>query len=300
MAPSTSAYTNFVIYRTHLHNNQVRGTPYNNGDGFNLSRRIGAKFTGDWEGCHSTAWDANAAADTGDRELSNQFTKSGYPLGIMVNSQGNRFVDEGEDFRNYTYAKFGKEILKQPGGFAFQIFDKKVLGWLREEEYDDSIVEKIVAGTVDELAEKLSGKGLEDTANFLKTMSDFNEAVRRREVDQPEAKWDPAIKDGLSTQKILPLAKSNWALTIDEAPFVAVKVCTGITFTFGGLAIDPDTAGVLSEESGERIQGLYCTGEMVGGIFYGNYPGGSGLTAGAVFGRKAGFEAGKQVNNCIP
>lgn len=74
---------------------------------------------------------------------------------------------------------------------------------------------------------------------------------------------------------------------------MAVKVCCGITFTFGGLAIDPDTAGVISEESGHPIPGLFCTGEMVGGLFYNNYPGGSGLTAGAVFGRKAGATAAK-------
>ena len=74
-------------------------------------------------------------SDTGDRALSNQFTKSGYPLGIMVNSDGQRFVDEGYDFRNYTYAKFGKEILKQPGGFAFQVWDSQTVKWLREEEY---------------------------------------------------------------------------------------------------------------------------------------------------------------------
>ena len=109
-------------------------------------------------------------------------------------------------------------------------------GWLRREKYDDSIVEKITVEIVDELAEKLSSKGLEDKMNFLNTLSDFNEAARRREVERPEAKWDPASKDGSSTQTTLPLAKSNWALTIDEAPFVAAKVCTGITFTFGGLA----------------------------------------------------------------
>jgi succinate dehydrogenase/fumarate reductase flavoprotein subunit len=67
---------------------------------------------------------------------------------------------------------------------------------------------------------------------------------------------------------------------------LAVKVTSGITFTFGGLAIDPEDAGVLKED-GTKIEGLHCAGEMVGGLFYGNYPGGSGLTAGGVFGRRA-------------
>ena len=111
---------------------QVRGTPYNTGDGLALAQRIGVRLTGDFEGCHSTCWDANAPSDLGDRVLSNQFTKSGYPLGLMLNARGVRFVDEGEDFRNYTYAKFGREILSQPGGYAFQVYDSTAVSWLRQ------------------------------------------------------------------------------------------------------------------------------------------------------------------------
>lgn len=278
---------------------QVRGTPYNTGDGFELAKAIGAKFAGDWSGCHSTAWDANAAANAGERDLTNQFTKSGYPLGIMVNSQGDRFVDEGEDYRNYTYAKFGRAILSQPGGYAFQIWDSKMIPHLREEEYGDEVVEKIFADDVDALAGKLVAKGLDDKEKMVETIRTFNEAVQLHRAQFPERQWDPAVKDGLSTQSSasqLPLSKSNWALTIDEAPFMAVKVACGITFTFGGLSIDPQSAAVISEATGEVIEGLFCTGEMVGGLFYTNYPGGSGLTAGAVFGIKAGRGAAERVS----
>ncbi|KAK7690311.1 hypothetical protein QCA50_006968 [Cerrena zonata] len=272
---------------------KVRGTPYNTGDGLSLATAAGARLVGDFQGCHSTCWDANAPADTGDRCLSNQFTKSGYPLGLMLNSLGERFVDEGEDFRNYTYAKFGKRILEQPGGYAFQVWDSKVTSWLREEEYGDGIVKKIWADSLDELVVKLEGEGLERKEAFLETLNVYNNAVRSFQAENSDKMWDPAIKDSLSTQSghhSLPLPKSNWAVTIDQGPFLAVKVACGITFTFGGLAIDPSTAAVLSE-SGEPIPGLFCTGELVGGLFYTNYPGGSGLTAGAVFGRKAGTNA---------
>ncbi len=267
-----------------------------------MAQAVGAKLTGDWQGCHSTCWDANAPADAGDRLLSNQFTKSGYPLGIMVNSDGVRFVDEGEDFRNYTYAKFGKAILHQPGGFAFQIWDSKVVKWLREEEYGDDVVEKITAENLEEFSAKLVNAGLRATARscFLETVSQYNAAVSTHRAENPSLSWDPAAKDGLSTQTThfsCKPPKSNWALTIDEPPFLAVKVACGITFTFGGVAIDPQTAGVLSEETNRPIPGLFCTGEMVGGLFYNNYPGGSGLTAGAVFGRKAGEHAAKLTPN---
>ncbi|GLB38252.1 putative FAD binding domain containing protein [Lyophyllum shimeji] len=276
---------------------RVRGTPYNTGDGFALAKAVGAKFTGDWGGCHSTCWDASAAADAGERDLTNQFTKSGYPLGIMVNANGLRFVDEGEDYRNYTYAKFGRAILHQPGGFAFQIWDSKVIRHLRKEEYGDGITEKIFADSLSELADKLAGHGLGQKSTFLETLDHFNAAVRHHRDEYPGLQWDPAVKDGFSTQSSvtkLALPKSNWALTLDTPPYMAVKVACGVTFTFGGLSIDARSAAVLSE-SGREIGGLFCTGEMVGGLFYNNYPGGSGLTAGAVFGRKAGRAAAQTI-----
>lgn len=233
-----------------------------------MAQRAGAAFQGDWGGCHSTCWDANTSTDVGDRVLSNQFTKSGYPLGIMVNAEGDRFVDEGEDFRNYTYAKFGREILKQKGGYAFQVYDVKMTPWLRKEEYADDVVEKVVAQTLDELAGELSLQGLENPNRFLVTLQDFNKAVSSFTGLHPEKVWDPAVKDGLSTGATLETPKSNWAQTIDQPPFVAVKVATGITFTFGGLKVDPSSAGVISSENGKPIAGLFAAGEIVGGLFY--------------------------------
>ncbi|KAK2871660.1 hypothetical protein FQN49_002968, partial [Arthroderma sp. PD_2] len=130
----------------------VRGTPYNVGDCLEIAvRDMSAERIGDWAGCHSVAWDANAPRFSGDREVSNQFTKSGYPLGLLINSQGKRFVDEGIDMRNFTYAKFGKAILAQPGHIAFQVWDQQTIPWLRGEEYRPEIVEHITAPTIAEL-----------------------------------------------------------------------------------------------------------------------------------------------------
>ncbi|KXN88184.1 Fumarate reductase flavoprotein subunit [Leucoagaricus sp. SymC.cos] len=250
---------------------RVRGTPYNTGDGFEIARRAGAKM--------------------GERERTNQFTKSGYPLGVMVNAEGERFVDEGEDFRNYTYAKFGRAILMQPHGFAFQIWDSQVISKLRQEEYGDGVVEKIYGDTLQELAASLVERGLETSAQnrLVETIQSFNRAVCAYQEQNTIIRWDPTIKDGKATMG-LQLPKSNWALTIDKPPFMAVKVTCGVTFTFGGVGINPTTANVINMK-GDEIQGLFATGEMIGGLFYGNYPGGSGLTAGAVFGCKAGQSA---------
>ncbi|MCJ1298891.1 hypothetical protein MMC08_001682 [Hypocenomyce scalaris] len=279
----------------------VRGTPFNDGGMLEVAvMDVGAERVGDWAGCHAVAWDAEAPMETGDREVGNEFTKSGYPLGIMVNVRGERFVDEGVDLRNYTYAMFGRAILEQDRGVVWQVWDSRTIGWLRGEEYRDERVRKIRGETIEELASGMVVSGLENAERFLRTIKEFNDAVYRAQAENRDEnrdkQLDPAVKDGLTTQSStggLELPKSNWALPIDKPPFLAVKVGSGITFTFGGLKINPENAAVISQTTRQEIPGLYCAGEMVGGLFYGNYPGGSGLTSGAVFGRKAGVAAAR-------
>ncbi|GAW06506.1 phospholipase D [Lentinula edodes] len=204
---------------------KVRGTPFNTGDCFAIAQGVGAKLVGDWASCHSTTWDFNAP-EIGARDLTNQFTKSGYPLGVMVNGNGERFVDEGEDYRNYTYARFGKAILSQPGGYAFQVWDSKMLDILRKEEYGDGVVEKVYADTIEDLARKLAEVGLTDQVKFIETFQVYNAAVTQHKLENPDWHWDPAVKDGLSTQSShlsLSPPKSHWAESIDKPPFMAVK-----------------------------------------------------------------------------
>ena len=126
---------------------------------------------------------------------------------------GNCFVDEGADFRNYTYAKYGKVILEQPGQFAWQVFDKKSLP-MKRDEYNIRQVTKVTANTIEELAGKLEGVNPEV---FLETVKEYNAAVTR---DVP---FNPNVKDGLRTEG-LDINKSNWANPVDEAPFEAYAV----------------------------------------------------------------------------
>ena len=113
---------------------KVRGTQYNTGDGINMALKIGAQSHGHWSGCHAVAWDLNAPPH-GDRNVTDLFQKHSYPFGLIVNVEGERFVDEGADLRNYTYAKYGREILKQPQRVAFQLFDQKTKHLLRDEYF---------------------------------------------------------------------------------------------------------------------------------------------------------------------
>ena len=257
---------------------KVRGTRYNTGLGLRMAIDAGAMPHGHWSGCHAVGWDQNAPA-FGDLEVGDNFQKHSYPLGIMVNANGERFVDEGADFRNYTYAKYGAVVLAQPGMFAWQIFDQKVIGMLRG-EYRIRQVTKARANTLEELVHKLDGV---DPKRCLQEIADYNRAVQ---VDVP---FNPAVKDGRGTRG-LRVPKSNWANTLDEGPFEAYAVTCGVTFTFGGVKVTAE--GAVEDTGGNVIPGLYAAGEMVGGLFFHNYPGGSGLTSGAVFGRLAGTSAG--------
>jgi tricarballylate dehydrogenase len=257
---------------------RVRGTRFNTGDGIDMATGIGASTMGNWSGCHAVGWDYNAP-EYGDLDVGDNFQKHSYPWGVMVNATGKRFVDEGADFRNYTYAKYGRVILNQPDQFAWQIFDAKVTHLLRD-EYRIKRVTKVSAPTLEALAQKLEGV---DPKAFLAEIKAYNAAV------DTDTSFDPNVKDGRGT-KGLEINKTNWANRIDEGPFEAYQVGCGITFTFGGLRIDPDSAQVLDNDH-SPIPGLFAAGELVGGVFYFNYPGGTGLINGSVFGRLAGDSA---------
>jgi tricarballylate dehydrogenase len=263
---------------------KVRGTSYNTGDGINMALAIGASSFGNWSGSHAVQWDYNAP-EFGDLSVGDNFQKHSYPWGILINATGRRFVDEGADFRNYTYAKYGAVVLRQPNNFAWQVFDGKIVPMLRD-EYRIKRVSKVSASTLEEFAHKLEGV---DPQGFLDEIRKYNAAVKK------DVKFNPNVKDGRCTVG-LPINKSNWANTIEEPPFEAYQVGCGVSFTFGGVRIDPDTGQVIDSDM-NPIPGLYAAGELVGGIFYFNYPGGSGLMSGTVFGRIAGTGAADAMRN---
>ena len=252
---------------------KVRGTRYNTGDGLRMALEIGALPCGQWTGCHSTPIDAEAPPH-GDRKLTDRTNRLSYPFGVLVGVDGRRFFDEGEDFQFYTYAKLGGIILNQPRGVVYQIFDDKVVGLLEGRYKTGKPV------TADSLAALVAQLPV-DRARSLETLEAYNAAVG-------PGPFDPTVRDGLATRG-LALPKSNWAQRLDTPPFTAWPVTGGITFTFGGVRVN-DRAQVQST-SWMPIPRLFACGEMVGGLFHGNYPGGTGLMSGAVFGRIAGANA---------
>jgi tricarballylate dehydrogenase len=256
---------------------KVRGSPYNTGEILELALEAGAAPHGDWRGCHAIAWDAEAP-ETGSYTMTNRYSRQAYPFAVVVNKRGERFLDEGADFRNLTYARYGREILVQPDALAFQVFDAKVRHLISPIDYGPA-----TRYEGDSLADLAATAGI-DQEGFSATIARYNAAVQ-------DGHFDPTVKDGCHTEGITP-PKSNWAQRLDTPPFVVYPVTCGLTFTFGGVQID-DRARVISAH-GAPLPGLYAAGEMVGGLFVDNYPGGTGLTAGSVFGRRAGWAAAQE------
>lgn len=255
---------------------KVRGSNFNYGDGLKMSLDIGAMPWGHWGGCHATPINAEAP-DYGVQKLTDKTNRLSYPYGVMINVEGRRWVDEGVDFNSFTYAKYGGLILKQPRSLVYQIFDSKVLHLL-EPRYSTS--DPFKSDTLEGLVRQLKV----DHQQALKTLEAYNAAAGRGGA------FNPAVLDGVHTEGIDP-PKTNWAQKLDTPPYVSYPVTGGITFTFGGLKITPDAQVVGTDW--KPIPGLYTCGEMVGGVFHYNYPLGTGLMSGAVFGRIAGRSAAR-------
>jgi len=255
---------------------KVRGTSSNTGDGIDMALQFGAQSYGHWSGAHAVCWDATTPKG-GDRNSGNEFSRNSYPLGLLVNRNAERFLDEGLDFGSNTYGKFGSNIISQPGSIAYQVFDSQVLDFL-DTNYSGRMVSKVIANSVQELGEKLGIDGIA----LQSTINNYNSALDSKQI------FDPNALDGKSTRNLNP-PKSNWANPITEAPFYGFTVTTGLTFTFGGVRVD-EAAKILSVDD-KPIEGLYAAGEMLGGIFYYTSPSGGGLMAGSVFGRIAGENA---------
>ncbi len=252
----------------------VRGSRYNTGEAIEAALDVGANATGQWGGAHIALIDAESPPVEGGANR-----VDGFQYGLILNRDGERFFDEGQDSRAHMYAKLGRIIFEQPGHEAYIIIDEPLIDHMRATGPSDPIVQH-------DLAELLSELGCTNPAAGIETIETFNNACDPGE-------FNPDTLDGNQTHG-LELEKTNWALPIDEPPFYGYRVTGGITFAFGGVETN-DRAEVI-DSRGKQIPGLYAAGNSVGGLFFNNYPGGTGLSNGAVFGKIAAEEAANAIN----
>jgi tricarballylate dehydrogenase len=250
----------------------IRGTPYNRGVPLKQMLDHGADSVGDPTQCHAVAIDGRSAKFDGGIVTRLDCV----PFSIVVNRDGERFYDEGEDVWPKRYAIWGRLVAAQPEQVAYSIIDAK-----SRELFMPSVYPPEEADTLDGLAQKL---GLPGT-KLRETVEAFNAACT-------EGEFHPTELDGLATEGLTP-PKTNWARPITEPPFYGYSLRPGVTFTYLGLKVD-ETARVAGPEG--RFDNIWAAGEIMAGSILGQgYLAGFGMTIGTVFGRIAGQEAAAHV-----
>jgi tricarballylate dehydrogenase len=254
----------------------IRGTPYNRGVVLKDMLDHGAETVGDPTQCHAVAIDGRAPKYDGGIVTRLDCV----PFSVVVNKDGERFYDEGEDVWPKRYAIWGRLVAAQPDQVAYSIIDSRAIDLFMPSVYPPES-----ADTVEGLADRL---GL-PSAKLATAIADFNAACRSGD-------FEPQTLDGLSTQGITP-PKTNWARPISEPPFYGYALRPGVTFTYLGLKVDTSARAT-------GPQGLYdniwSAGEMMAGSILGQgYLAGFGMTIGTVFGRIAGREAAAHANSEI-
>lgn len=252
----------------------VRGTPYNKGN--ILRQLLDAKFkqVGDAGQCHAVAIDGRAPAYDGGIVS----RVDSVPLGIVVNNDGKRFSDEGEEFWPKRYATWGSLIANQTDQVAYAITDAKADGL-----FMPTVLPPIQSTTIDDLASQINVP----VDSLLKTIDEFNTAT-------VPGSFDHRLLDECRTEG-LAIRKSHWARPLDTPPFSAYPLRPGITFTYLGVAVDEQAR--VQREDGKPSENIFSTGEMMAGNILGRgYLAGIGMTIGNVFGRIAGQEAARHVS----
>ncbi|MFY7960121.1 MAG: FAD-dependent tricarballylate dehydrogenase TcuA [Elsteraceae bacterium] len=251
----------------------IRGTPYNEGDVLKNLLNQGAEKVGDPTQGHCVAIDARAPKFDGGISTRLDCVS----LGVVVNRDGLRFYDEGEDFWPKRYAIWGRLVAQQPDQIGYSLIDQKAIG-----RFMPSVFPAIKADSVGELAAKL---GL-PVAQTVETVERFNAAVR-------PGTFDHAVLDDCRTEGLTP-EKTHWAQRIDKPPFYGYPLRPGVTFTYLGLKVNERAQVTFG--NGEPSRNLFAAGEVMAGNILGKgYVAGIGMTIGTVFGRIAGKEAAHAV-----
>ncbi|MDB5758091.1 MAG: FAD-binding dehydrogenase [Burkholderia sp.] len=246
----------------------ARGGYYNKGEGIRMALAAGAAPAGDFNSYHAEPLDP--------RSLQAEALVMNFPYGILVNRDGKRFCDEAPGPVDIHYDHIARDISGQPDGIAYVIYDSQiddVPNWKRSIRTDQPPIQ---AGTIEELAHAC---GVAPAA-LMRTVEQYNRAC-------PTGAFKPLEIDNLATEGLEP-PKSNWSRPVDQGPFYAYPIISGVCFTYGGVKTNRHAQVIDSD--GRVIPGLYAAGESAG-LYYQVYTGATSVLRGAVFGRIAGAHA---------
>lgn len=247
----------------------IRGTPYNTGEVLKGVLAGGADQVGDPTQCHAVAIDGRAPEYDGGIVTRVDCV----PFSVVVNNDGHRFYDEGEDVWPKRYAIWGRLVAKQPNQVAYAIIDSK-----SKDLFMPTVFSATVTDSLDDMAQQL---GLPED-QFLATLKEFNESCQ-------DGEFYPTELDGLRTSGTTP-EKTNWARPIDTPPFFGYELRPGVTFTYLGFRVGHDAKVSFGDVPSENV---WAAGEIMAGSILGEgYLAGFGMTIGTVFGRIAGSGAG--------
>lgn len=249
----------------------ARGGNYNKGEGIEMALAVGAATAGNFSLFHAEPIDPRS----GEPEAA-IFC---FPYGILVNVEGERFVDEARGPVDAWYERTTRDIHAQPRGIGWVVLDQQSLSVPNIRAGIRTDVAPVTADTVEELAVRIDVPAEALTA----TVAAYNTAC-------PDGAFDPTTPDGLVTEGLTP-AKSHWARPLTEGPFEAYPIMAANVFTFGGLKTTP--AAEVVDRDGRVIRGLFAAGEMTG-LYHSNYTGSTSVLRGATFGRIAGTGAAER------
>jgi fumarate reductase flavoprotein subunit len=255
---------------------KLRGSKRCTGDGLRLALEVGAKAV-NLQYFYGHLLSRKALTD--DRFWPYPRLDSFVDEGLLVNRDGNRFVDEGRgdvavanelarssdvtgaslifDYQSWAAAK--------DDTFSASVRTPPPNPWLLDNDGDLFSHE-----TIAKLAEALGVNGV----NLAKTLAQYNQAVES------------------GTVSALPVPRTGAPKPL-RPPLYGLKVVPGITFTMGGILVNGRCEVLNSEE--KSIFGLYAAGDAIGGLM-GGYRGGytGGLTQAVVTGMLAGENAARE------
>ena len=239
----------------------LRSNPLSDGTGLRLGEAAGGEVAGTNPGFYGHLVSEPRRWD--DERLFVALSQYHSEHALLINEAGERFCDESYGDHANT-----SEVMRQPGSRALCVWDARAhAAYATVPVVSVGVPLDKMQTALDNGGQGLIAETLDAVANFA-TSHGFDGAATRRTIDA----FNHAARHGWETMN--PARTEDFA-ALDKPPFYVLIVHPAITFTFGGLTIDPQ-ARVLRAD-GTPVPGLFAAGSDAGGAFGRGYAGGLAL-----------------------